>query len=235
MKRLTKLALVGALALMSAAPAMADTINFDTLDPTIFGGGETFTESGYTLEVVDGGSGGFAGAIGNGNDPFQCEVASCPSGNSSYFYFGVNDGGLKITRNDQLAFRLSSLDYAFLAPIGGLPGYSYGQLTVTGTTVAGASVHASFDFPTLVGGSSPFVNANLFSQFGSTSFSNVTVSSCVFDGENCINPASYQAQFALDNLVLAPVPEPETYAMMGLGLAAIGLVARRRAKKQFTI
>lgn len=236
MKHLMQFAAVGALALMSAAPAMADTINFESIGSTTFNGTETFTEAGYTLEVIDtpavpGGT-GFAGGIGNGLDPFLCEIASCPSGNSSYFYMGVNDGGLKVSREDQLAFRLSSLDYAFLAPVGGLPGYSYGQLTVTGITVGGSSVQATFDFPALVGGSSPFASANLYSQFGNTLFSNVTISSCLFADTGCISPAGNQAQFTLDNLVLAAVPEPETYAMMGLGLAAIGLVARRRAKKQ---
>ncbi|WP_374592706.1 PEP-CTERM sorting domain-containing protein [Aquabacterium sp.] len=33
------------------------------------------------------------------------------------------------------------------------------------------------------------------------------------------------------NAVFAPVPEPSTYALMGLGLAAVGFVARRRAAK----
>lgn len=230
-----KIAAVGALALCSAAPAMADRINFESLDPTIYGGTETFNEAGYQFEVIDSpvspGGTGFAGAIGDGADPYLCEVAACPTGNSSHFYVGVNDGSLKIAREDQLAFRLYALDYAFLAPIGGLPGYSYGQLVVTGITVGGGSVQATFDFPALVGGASPFSSANLASQFGNTLFSNVTISSCVFDNLSCINPAGNQAQFALDNLVLAAVPEPETYAMLGLGLAAIGLVARRRAKQ----
>lgn len=31
-----------------------------------------------------------------------------------------------------------------------------------------------------------------------------------------------------DNISYAPVPEPETYALMGLGLAALGFMARRR-------
>lgn len=34
------------------------------------------------------------------------------------------------------------------------------------------------------------------------------------------------------NAVFAPVPEPSTYALMGVGLAAAGLIARRRAKTQ---
>jgi hypothetical protein len=46
-----------------------------------------------------------------------------------------------------------------------------------------------------------------------------------------VNPSDNQAQFAFDNLTLAPVPEPQTYAMLGLGLAAISLVSRRRANK----
>lgn len=235
MKHLMKIAIAGAVALLSAAPAMADRINFESLDPMIYGGTETFNEASYQFEVIDSpaspGGTGLAGMIGDGADPYLCEVAACPTGNSSHFYLGVNDGSLKIAREDQLAFRLYALDYAFLAPVGGLGPYSYGQLVVTGTTVGGGSVQATFDFPALVGGASPFSSANLAAQFGTTLFRNVTISSCVFDDVSCINPSGNQAQFALDNLVLAAVPEPETYAMFGLGLAAIGLVARRRAKQ----
>lgn len=233
-------AAIGALALIGAAPAMADTIDFDSLDPNTYNGLDTFDFGGYHFEVIDtpaaGPSGnGFAGAIGNGNDPFLCAIAGCPTGNTSNYYLGVNDGSLKISRGDHRAFSLGSLEYAFLAPVDNLPGYSYGQLTVTGTTVGGGTVTHSFDFPELVGGYSPFVTASLQSAFGATLFSNVTISSCIFDGAGCVNPSNNQAQFAFDNLTLAPVPEPQTYAMLGLGLAAISLAARRRAQRHSNV
>ncbi|WP_373990366.1 NF038120 family PEP-CTERM protein [Duganella sp. BuS-21] len=229
-------AAVGALALMGAAPAMADTIDFDTLDPNIYNGLETFDAGAYHFQVIDtpaaGPDGtGFAGAIGNGNDPFLCQIAACPTGNNSFYYLGVNDGSVKISRGDNKAFSLGSVDFAFLAPVDNLPSYSYGQLTVSATKTGGGTVSYAFDFPELVGGASPFVTANLQGKFGNALFSNVTISSCIFDGNDCLNPYGNQAQFAFDNLTLAPVPEPTTYAMMGMGLAVMSLVARRRAKK----
>jgi hypothetical protein len=235
-------ATLGALALMSAAPAaMASYINFESIGSTIFNGTEVFSEAGYNMSVLDtpaaGPDGtGFAGGIGNGSDPFLCAIAACPTGNGSYFYMGVNDGGLKVSRGDSQAFRLYSVDYAFLAPVGGLPSYSYGQLTIIGQVAGGGSVSASFDFPLLnAAGNSPFATASLSGAFGSTQFSSVVISSCIFSGSGCVNPADNQAQFTLDNLSVAPVPEPETYAMMGLGLAAIGLVSRRRRAKAAAI
>ncbi|TFW29941.1 NF038120 family PEP-CTERM protein [Duganella callida] len=234
LKKTLTAATLGALALMGAASAMADTIDFESQSPTVYGGTETFTEGGYSFLVIDSTASetgmGFAGAIGQGSNPYQCDIAACPTGNSSNYYIGTNDGSLQIARSDGKAFRLSSLDYAFLPPIDNLGSYSFGQLTITGNTVNGP-VSASFDFPTLIGGQSPFLTASLQSQFGNTLFSSVTIGSCVFtDALSCVSPAGNQAQFAIDNLVLAAVPEPETYAMLGLGLAAIGLVARRRAR-----
>jgi hypothetical protein len=237
LKKITAAA-VGVLALMSAAPAMADVINFESIGSATYDGKEVFGENGYSMLVIDSPASttgtGFAGAVGNGSDPYLCAIASCPTGNGSYFYMGVNDGALKVSRDDHQAFRLFSLDYAFLAPVGGLPSDSYGLLTVVGQTVAGGSALATFRFPLLdSNGSSPFVTAGLKAAFGDTQFSNVTFSSCIWsDSGSCVNPAGNQAQFTLDNLMLAPVPEPTTYAMMGLGLAAISLVSRRRAKKQ---
>lgn len=229
-------AVIGALALLASAPVMADTIDFDSLDSNTFNGLDTFDAGDYHFAVIDtpaaGPTGtGFAGAIGNGNDPYLCAIAACPSGNSSMYYLGVNDGSVNISRGDSKAFSLGSIDYAFLAPVDNLPGYSYGALTVTGVTAGGGTVSYAFDFPALAGGNSPFLSANLAAKFGSTAFSSVTISSCIFDGAGCVNPADNQAQFAFDNLTLAPVPEPHSYAMLGLGLAAISLVVRRRADK----
>lgn len=50
----------------------------------------------------------------------------------------------------------------------------------------------------------------------------------VFEGAGCCS-----SNFAIDNVVhtnaLAPVPEPETYAMLAAGLGLVGAVARRRS------
>jgi len=240
-------AILGAFALMSATPAMAAVIDFESIAPSIYGGTETLSEYGYTMTVIDtpaaGPDGtGFAGAVGDGNDPYLCAIAACPTGNASHFYLGVNDGGLKVARGDNAAFQVSSIDYAFLAPLGGLPSYSFGQLTLLGTRTDGGTISVAYDFPLLnAQGSSPFVT-NALTAFGNVSLSSLVISSCLFDGAGgCYSPlagAENQAQFAFDNLNLsavgpvAPVPEPETYAMMGLGLGLVGLLSRRRAKSQ---
>ena len=149
---------------------------------------------------------------------------------------GVNDGSLKVARGDNAAFQVSGIDYAFLAPVGGLPSYSWGQLTLLGTRTDGGTISVAYDFPLLDAvGNSPFVT-NSLTAFGNISLSSLVISSCLFDGAGgCYSPlpgSENQAQFAFDNLNInaAPVPEPETYAMMGLGLGLVGLLSRRRAK-----
>ncbi len=42
------------------------------------------------------------------------------------------------------------------------------------------------------------------------------------------NPITFTFDIATDTLVLAPVPEPGTYAMLLVGLATVGFMARRR-------
>jgi hypothetical protein len=228
-------AALGAIALTSALPAMADVLDFDLQNPDIFGGGNAFSEGGYTFLVNDttapGGGGGLAGVMLNGLDPNSCDVAACPVGNATMYYAGVNDGSVTLSR-DGGAFQLNSLKYAFLAPVTGLGAYSYGQLTLVGTLAGGGSASASIDFPALVGGYSPFALSALGSDFTSGIYTSVTIGACVFtSGGGCINPAGNQAQFAIDDLnVTAAVPEPETYAMMGLGLGVLALVRRRNLR-----
>ncbi|HJU99755.1 MAG TPA: NF038120 family PEP-CTERM protein [Burkholderiaceae bacterium] len=226
---------VSAAALLGAAPAMADTINFESHGPDIFAGGDSFAEAGYTMQVLDSiaGGGGFAGAIANGADPDTCSVAACPVGNNSMYYLGLNDGGLNIHRTDASAFSLHGLDYAFVAPVGGLPNFSYGQLVLTGTLAGGGTVRNAFDFQLQNGaGNYVFGAVPLGSAFGQATLSGLTVSACLFDGNgSCFNPAANQAQFAIDNLNVSAVPEPSAYAMLMLGLGGVAFAARRRARQ----
>lgn len=244
LKKLTVAAL-GALALMSATSAMAVVIDFESTGPMTYNGTETFSESGYSMTVLDtpasGPDGtGFAGAIGNGSDPYLCAIAACPANNRSNFYMGVNDGALKVARSDNAAFTVWSLDYSFLAPVGGLPSYSYGQLTLEGTLAGGGTKSVAYNFAELSAQGNPFFASRwLGDVFGNAGLSSLTISSCLFDGAGgCYRPlagSENQAQFALDNLTLNPViavPEAETYAMMGLGLGLVGLLSRRRASKE---
>ncbi|MBJ7312758.1 NF038120 family PEP-CTERM protein [Rugamonas sp. CCM 8940] len=230
-------AAAGALALLAALPAAAAVIDFESQGATTYGGGETFGEAGYTLRVLDsligaGDGGGAAGILINGRDAASCDVAACPAGNKSNYYGGINDGGLNISRDDHLGFHLSGLDFAFIAPIGGLVDYSYGQLVLTGNLVGGGSVRSTFSFPGQNGkGEFVFSGAGLNNGFRNATLSGLTISACLFGsgGGTCYNPAGNQAQFAIDNLNLSAVPEPETYLMLLSGLAGLGLLARRRS------
>ncbi len=234
---LPRLAAAAALALLAALPAAAAVIDFESQTATSYGGGESFHEAGYTLRVLDspigaGDGGGAAGILIDGRNDASCDVAACPAGNKSNYYGGLNDGGLNISRGDHLGFRLSGLDFAFVAPVGGLADYSYGQLVLTGNLVGGGSVHSAFTFPGQNGkGQFVFSGAGLDNSFRQATLSGLTISACLFGsgGGTCYNPARNQAQFAIDNLNVTAVPEPETYLMLLSGLAGLGLLARRRA------
>lgn len=233
------LAVVGAFALLGSAPAAASVIDFETQMPWIYNGGETIEEAGYRLTVVDnhGDGSGLAAGIANGNDPTSCALGGCPSGNNSVFYVGVNDGGLMITRNWTLpTFQLRGFDFSFMAPLGGLVAGSYGQLQLTGTLAGGGTISTALDFPSMVDeqGNPMFGQASLGSAFMAATLTSLSIRACVNDGNSCINPddnSSFinQAQFGIDNINLAEVPEPGSMALVGLGMGALALRRRKSA------
>jgi hypothetical protein len=199
----------------------------------VFTGGDHFSEAGYTMTVLDSiasGGGGASGMIADGANQYTCDVSQCPSGNSTHYYLGLNDGGLNVARIDSKAFQLKGLDFAFMAPLAGLQNFNYGQLSLTGTLLGGGTVHTQFDFPTQdADGLYTFGSAALNTSFSNATLTSLTVSACMFGNDNqCYNPADNQAQFGIDNLNVTAVPEPETYAMLLAGLAAMGLLSRRR-------
>jgi hypothetical protein len=226
-----------ALALLGSATATAAVVNFESLSPDgIYVDGDTLGEAGYTLQAVDnhGGTSGVVGLLLNGMDPTSCWLGGCPTNNTSHSYLGLNDGGVTIKKDDGGRFSLRSIDFGFVAPFGGLPNFSYGRLQLTGTLANGGVVNYALDFPGLDNNGNPlFGSATLPAGFGYAELTGLTISACLFDGNggctvapDISDPSIYQAQFAIDNLALAEVPEPGSLALIGLGMGAF--LARRR-------
>ena len=134
-------------------------------------------------------------------------------GTSSPFFSGstalMNNNDSGITKLSQVgggAFNLNAVDLTVMYP--GLTGDGQVAVTFTGTRADSSTVSQTFN-----------VNDGAPQTFTFNGFTNVTA---VTWSDN----ATYH-QF--DNVNVAAVPEPETYAMFLAGLGLMGVVARRRA------
>lgn len=236
-------------ALAAFAPAHADTITFESVqnvvtimlapDETTYRSGDTFLQGGFSMQVLNSATAapddyGLLGARIDGANPANCLLLACPSGNPGQYFAGLNDASLALTRSDAQDFTISALRFAFVAPLTGLHDFSYGQLTLTGSTAAGATVSASRDFGLQDGnGNYTFADWILAPVFSSTALASLTAKACLYDADGaCVTDHGLlmnQGQFALDDLQVAVVPEPSSYLMLLLGLAGVGLLARRGA------
>jgi hypothetical protein len=229
MKTLHRMALACAMTAAASAASAATTLTFEGLSPTIYADGESFSDGAANFSVQ---GDGLAGALINGSDPGSCELLLCPKGNSSHYYLGLNDGSLTLSAAG--GFRLNGLDFGFVVPSGGLNGdLSVGMLQITGTDASGrVSTIAKRFSPTDANGDYNFSRWNIGGQFGQIEFSSVRFNACLFDADEvCTSLALNQAQFALDNIAITTaVPEPSSWLLMGLGLAAVGQLSRRRLR-----
>lgn len=228
-------------ALFCAAPAFADVVNFETLAPAAHLSGVTLSESGYNMLLVEGpvaaefGLVSGTGVVIDSANPFSCDIIQCPAGGSGNYLMVTNDGAVQFSHPGQLSgFTVTGFDFAFVAPAPVGPG-NYGQLHLAGVNWQGQAITANLDFPGQNdNGVFMFGASSLDAAFRANVFSSLTISACLWDANNeCSNslasPAFNQAQFAVDNLALNAVPEPTSFLLAGLGLAALGLSRRRKA------
>ena len=247
LKKLLCASLIGAMGAV-AAPASAAVVTFDNVrnivtpqlnaGDTIYNTGDAFTEAGLTMRVAnsagaDASEYGLVGALVDSSNAFACVITSCPVGNGSTYFAGLNDGSLNLNYAGAAGFRIDGLSYAFIAPTAGLPNASYGQLVLTGTTATGSTISLASDFPGQnAAGNYTFDQFLISSAFRGTTLTSLSINACLFDETGaCSSDRSFtqnQAQFALDNLDFSVVPEPTSVALMLFGLAGLGAAARRR-------
>lgn len=229
---------VAVAALATLGVAQAGVINFDGpeiegLPWSIFAGGESFAQAGFTLTTQDPYGNGLVGAITNSG---SCVIADCPTGNASSFFVGLNDGGLSLVANDKPGFRFTGLDASFVAPVVlSAPGEEFGRLLLSGVS-GGVTYQTSLLLPGQdADGRFRFTSfASELGAFGSLVFTELRISSCLVDSQlQCVALADSlvrnQSQFAIDNLQVTAVPEPGTWLLMALGLAGLGAIRRRQA------
>ena len=233
-------------ALTMAVPASAADLklDFDDLDYTFLGAGDSFSYQGLQLTATSGlgdaAPGDLVGGIFDGNDPGMCMGLSCPVDNYSHgYYAGLNDGALAINGGAASGLHVKSFDASF---IGAFPRDAYqnyypavaGLLEVRGYKADGSYVAERFELagPYPVGTDFYMAHFDTSAGFASQAFTNVAffAYSCNLAGE-CDAFKNNAGQFALDNLALSvsAVPEPATWMTLLAGLGALGVLRRRRS------
>jgi PEP-CTERM motif len=212
------------LAAASLAPvAQAAVINFEGAALTgIYFDGDSFAQSGFVMtQFAD------LGVV----DTTAAFVSGAPTGNATQFYTNLNDGFLELTAAGGLPFSLTSFAAAFVPQSN--PTTPQDLLLVAfGTTATGDNPYRLFSLGDTTSGAAhyPFLSFSNFTPL--TQLIALDFFVCAVSGDTaCAVATRNNAQFALDNISVTAVPEPEITALMGLGLFVVAAVARRRRSR----
>lgn len=219
-------AAAAALALLSAPAARADvsTVDFEAAEARLYTDHESVVDNGYRFTVL----GDFAAV----DTAASCFIATCPTGNDTQFYQGFNDSRVSLVRTDGQVFQLLAFDAGFIGPLQLDPGVDAGAIQLHAIALDGHAIDRTFLFAP-----SGEDGAFAFSSYGSLTqplgnlgwLRSVEFHACTWDADGaCSNPNENLGQFALDNLVLQPVPEPSTLALALTGMGVIVGLRRRR-------
>ena len=233
-KQVLGAALVAAAAL--AAPAHAEVIGFEGYAGPV-GGTEVWNEGNYSIgfyaNVPDGGEGFLVGQFIDG-DYSTCDSGSmaCPVGHAGTYYGALNDSYIDIVSDTIAAFSIKSFDASFIggSPVLGSYPSIPALLRLQGILADGSYLTQDFALGGATAGGFTFGHYDTTGTFANTEFVEVLAFGLVCDASgSCSGFNSNRAQFGIDNI--NAVPEPGTFAMLGLGLMGLAGARRRRSRK----
>jgi hypothetical protein len=222
---LKKLAAIAAMSVAGLAQAGVLTFEEQHDTPFVFAG-DHITYGSYWVESYGGPfTSDLVGMQIDGSDPGSCLLA-CPVNNSSNYYAGLDDGYFYFGNNNDTRLKVLSLRASFM----GIPEASTGALVLQGFDANGVAIGAALQL-SLGGpdnkGQYNFATFNL-GNFSNTAYSYVRVLGYGCVGTSCTR-ASNLSNFAIDDIVTEQIPEPASWALIGLGLLGMAAFTRRRA------
>ncbi len=210
MENQVKKLLIALLFASSANIAYAETItiDFNALQSVNAVSFNSYTEDGYLFTPSNAGQSDALAVLGSSDFRY----AGSPAMSIAYWSQTVT-----LTRIDNQLFDLTSIDLASYYGSSDIPSISATfDLTLSGT----------FADNSIISQTVTISNTNTLSTYNLTGFNNLKSVKWVQGIDN-----NYDNKHQFDNLVLssvAPVPEPETYAMFLAGLGLMGFAARRK-------
>lgn len=246
MKHYLNKSALAAAALASLGSAQAAVITFDQpVDNTnapsaplyvYSAAGTEFTTQGFWFDPYSAQAarleGDLVGAMVDSSDSAGiCAGVTCPSNQTGSFYAGLNDGYLLIGGMGNEVLHLNSFSASFIGAAGEAIAAIPGILRISAVSATNATL-ATQDFNLTGPNSSGQLSFSSYTASAALSNANAAfyrlrVAYCDTTGA-CSFTSTNKGQYAIDNINITAVPEPSQWALLGLGLAGVAAVARRR-------
>lgn len=243
MKHLLKKSALIAASLLSLNVAQAAVIDFEQPISSpfaqfapLFTHNDEFYQGAFwidTLSLKSGATAGadIVGALINGSDlAGTCVGIVCPTNDSTNFLAMLNDGYFYVGSTAGAKVSFTSVRASFIGASGEVLPTVPGILQITAYTSAGSALASqNFNLAGLSSGVLSFatLTGNAALQAAKADYIRIRAFACDASG-SCLANGNDKAQFALDDLVITAVPEPATLGLMGLGVAGLLALSRRR-------
>ncbi len=196
---------------------------------------DTISTQGIGIDAISVKPGAIAGVdlvgalVDGSNLAATCSSVVCPSNNPTTFLAMLNDGLPALYSLSGAKVTISGFDASFIAAAGAAVPSTALILRLEGYNNGALQTSQDFSIPGPTGGAYSFASYSLNATIAATQFDFVAFRGFACDASGSCSTQTDRGQFGLDNINIAVVPEPAAWLLMGLGLAAVGGLARRRA------